>query len=57
MFFMAQAALLTKKLTPLSHKALLSLFGEDFVKTGIFDRQIGKWLHDALDKDWWETMP
>jgi len=54
---MAQAALLTKKLTPLSHKALLSLFGEDFVKTGIFDRQIGKWLHDALDKDWWETMP
>ena len=38
MFFMAEAALLTKKLSASSHKGVISLFGEHFIKTGIFDR-------------------
>ena len=38
MFFMAEAALLTKKLSASSHKGVTSLFGEHFIKTGIFDR-------------------
>ena len=35
MFFMAEAALLTKSLTASSHKGVISLFGEHFVKTKI----------------------
>jgi len=48
MFFMAEAALLTKNLSASSHK--ISLFGEHFIKTGIFDRDLGKALSDAYDK-------
>ncbi len=50
MFFMAEAALLTKGLTSSSHKGVISLFGEHFIKTGIFDRETGKSLNDAYDK-------
>ena len=50
MFFMAEAALLTKNLSAFSHKGVISLFGEHFVKTGIFDRGLGKVLNDAYDK-------
>ena len=28
----------------------MSLFGEHFIKTGIFDRDLGKTLNDAYDK-------
>ncbi len=50
MFFMAEAVLLTKGLRASSHKGLISLFGEHFVKTGIFERESGKALNDAYDK-------
>jgi len=50
MFFMAEAALLTKNLSASSHKGVISLFGEHFIKTGIFDRDLGKALSDAYDK-------
>ena len=50
MFFMAEAALLTKNLSASSHKGVISLFGELFIKTGIFDRGLGKALNDAYDK-------
>ena len=50
MFFMAEAALLTKKLSASSHKGVISLLGEHFIKTGIFDRDLGKALNDAYDK-------
>ena len=50
MFFMAEAALLTKNLSVSSHKGVISLFGEHFIKTGIFDRGLGKALNDAYDK-------
>ena len=29
---------------------MISLFGEHFIKTGIFDRDLGKTLSDAYDK-------
>ena len=29
---------------------MISLFGEHFIKTGIFDRDMGKALNDAYDK-------
>ena len=47
---MAEAALLTKNLSASSHKGVTSLFGEHFIKTGIFDRDLGKALSDAYDK-------
>ena len=50
MFFMAEAALLTKGLTASSHKGVISLFGEHFVKTGIFEKDLGRALNDAYDK-------
>lgn len=50
MFFMAEAALLTKKITAYSHKGVISKFGEHFVKTKILDRNLGKSLNDAYDK-------
>lgn len=50
MFFMAEAALLTKNLTASSHKGVITLFGEHFVKTKIFERTIGKTLNNAYDK-------
>ena len=50
MFFMAEAALFTKNLSASSHKGVISLFGEHFIKTGIFDRDLGKALNDAYDK-------
>ena len=50
MFFVAEAALLTKNLSVSSHKGVISLFGEHFVKTKIFERNLGKALNDAYDK-------
>ena len=50
MFFMAEAALLTKNLTASSHKGVITLFGEHFVKTKILERNLGKALNDAYDK-------
>ena len=50
MFFMAEAALLTKSLRASTHKGVISLFGEHFVKARIFEREIGKSLTDVHDK-------
>lgn len=50
MFFMAEAVLLTKDLRASSHKGVISLFGEHFVKTRIFERELGQTLNDAYDK-------
>jgi len=50
MFFLAEAVLLIKGLRATSHKGVISLFGEYFVKTGIFERDLGKALNDAYDK-------
>lgn len=49
MFFMAEAALLTKKLTSSSHKGVHNLFGEHFAKTGSVERYLGRALNDAYD--------
>jgi len=47
---MTEAALLTKNLSASSYKKVISLFGEYFIKTGIFDKGLGKTLNDAYDK-------
>jgi uncharacterized protein (UPF0332 family) len=45
MFYSAEAALLKKKMSFTSHKAVISAFGRYFVKTGIFDKQLGRDLN------------
>lgn len=50
MFFTTEAVLLTRDLKASSHKGVIGLFGEHFVKTGFFERELGKALSDAYDK-------
>ena len=47
MFHAAQALLIIKKIYPKSHKGVLQKFGEEFVKTGIFEKQMGYMLAKA----------
>jgi uncharacterized protein (UPF0332 family) len=50
MFYSVEALLLTKGLSFSSHKAVISGFGEYFVKTGIFPRDMSKVLTRAFEK-------
>jgi uncharacterized protein (UPF0332 family) len=50
MFFLAEAALFTKGLSASSHKGVLSMFSQHFVRTGLFPREMGRLLNDAYDK-------
>ncbi len=50
MFYSAQALLLTKGLSFSSHKGVISAFGEHFVKTGIFSKEMGRELNRAFEK-------
>jgi len=50
MFYCAEAALLKQGLTFSSHKGVISAFGEHFIKTGIFPKQMGKQLNAAFEK-------
>ncbi|MBW1971789.1 MAG: HEPN domain-containing protein [Deltaproteobacteria bacterium] len=50
MFFSAEALLLTKRLSFSSHKAVISAFGEHFIKKGIFVKELGKSINRAFQK-------
>ena len=50
MFFMAEAALLTKGITANSHRGVINLFGKHFVKTGVFPPEFGRALGRAYDE-------
>jgi len=50
MFFIAEASLLTRQVTSSSHKGVINLFGEHFVKTGILDKHLGNALNLAYRK-------
>ncbi len=41
-FYASQSILETKQLVASSHKAQISLFGEHFIKPGIFPKKLGK---------------
>ena len=49
MFFCAEAALLTKNLSFSSHKGVIAAFGQHFVKTGVFTRELGRQINRAFD--------
>jgi len=50
MFYCVEALLLTKGLSFSSHKAVISAFGQHFVKTGIFPKAMSKSLTKAFEK-------
>jgi len=50
MFYSVQAVLLTKNLSFSSHKGVVSAFGEQFVKRGVFPRAMGRELNRAFEK-------
>jgi len=50
MFYSAQAVLLTKNLSFSSHKGVVSAFGEHFIKTGVFPKEMGRELNRAFEK-------
>ena len=50
MFYAAEAILLTKNLKFSSHKSVISLFGEHFVKSGVFPSELGRDLSKAFDE-------
>ena len=50
MFYSVQALLLTRNLSFSSHKGVISAFGEHFIKTGIFPKEMSKGLNKAFEK-------
>ena len=50
MFFTVQAALFTKKLKSKSHGNIIALFGEHFIKTNIFPKEMGRQINRAYEK-------
>lgn len=50
MFYCAQAVLLTREMSFSSHKGVISAFGERFVKTGVFPKDMGRELNRAFEK-------
>jgi uncharacterized protein (UPF0332 family) len=49
MFYAAEAILLTKNLKFSSHSGIVSQFGINFVKTGIFEPSLGRKFNRAFD--------
>jgi uncharacterized protein (UPF0332 family) len=50
MFYATEALLLGRGLSFSSHKAVLAAFGEQFVKTGLLPRDLGRALNRAFAK-------
>ncbi|MBM4024952.1 MAG: HEPN domain-containing protein [Planctomycetes bacterium] len=50
MFLMTEAVLLTKELSASTHRGVISLFGEHFARTGIFEADMGTALNYAYKK-------
>lgn len=48
MFYSTQAALLIKNLSFSKHKAVVSAFGKEFIKTGLFPKELHRYLRDAF---------
>jgi len=50
MFYSAEAALLKREMAFSSHKAVISAFGQYFVKPGILEKRLGRDLNVAYDE-------
>lgn len=50
MFYAVLALLVTRQLGTSKHKGVISLFDREFVKTGIFSKNMSVWLHTTFEK-------
>ena len=50
MFFMVEAVLLSRGLRASTHKGIMTLFWDHFLKPGIFEKDIGKSFAEIHDK-------
>ncbi|WP_228052557.1 HEPN domain-containing protein [Nodosilinea sp. LEGE 07298] len=50
MFYAVLALLVTRQLGTSKHKGAISLFDREFVKTGIFDKEMSMWLHHTFEQ-------
>ncbi len=50
MFYAAEAVLLTQNLSFSSHRGVISAFGEHFIKTDTFPREMGREFNRAFEK-------
>jgi uncharacterized protein (UPF0332 family) len=61
MFYALLALLATRRLGTSKHSAAISLFDREFVKTGLFPRELSRALHLAFDRrqthDYGEMVP
>jgi len=48
-FFMAEAALIWKGIAAWSHRSVIRLFGQHFIRTGVFPAELGRLLSRAYD--------
>jgi len=49
MFYAVLALLAVKKMETSKHSGAISLFDREFVKQGVFKKDLSLWLHDAFD--------
>ncbi len=49
MFYGVLALLGTEKRETSKHQAAIAIFDREFVKAGIFTKDLSKWLHEALN--------
>jgi len=49
MFYAVLALLAVKKMETSKHSGAISLFDREFVKQGVFKKDLSRWLHDAFD--------
>ena len=49
MFYAVQALIVHNQATISKHTGAISFFDKEFVRTGIFDKELSKWLHQMFD--------
>jgi uncharacterized protein (UPF0332 family) len=49
MFYAVLALLAARGSETSKHSGVIALFDQEYVKTGIFDKDLSRWLHDAFD--------
>ena len=50
MFYGVLALLATRGLGTSKHSGAIALFDREFVKTGLFPKNLSGWIHDAFEK-------
>ena len=49
MFYAVVALLASQKQETSKHSGAISIFDKEFVKTGMFTKELSRWLHNAFD--------